>query len=366
MNATGDSLWGGLRGWWRQARPLQLVPRIPAQPRDGHHHPGADRRDRVALGGIGALVMVSGHGPPGRPARVLGWAAVAGIVGVALPWLVWWPGKRRSVVFVLGANLCIAVFCLTQSDHLIGLIGCTAFAVTGGYIACFHTARFMLYNFAVAGCVAAVETARYALAGDPALGAAALVLVMVLNVNVPFGFQALVHALGFDLLQSSRDPLTGLLNRRSFFERVDEQLRSRSDGQHYLTPVMIDLDRFKALNDTQGHTAGDRALVAVGRALRGVAGELAVIGRVGGEEFLLAELMSFPGPALLAERLCAAVAALPYPITASVGTAMADLRGTDPVQYGELVQQLFARADGAMYEAKRAGGDRVRHTALEH
>jgi diguanylate cyclase len=186
-------------------------------------------------------------------------------------------------------------------------------------------------------------------------------LVVIVNIAVPFGFQILVRALGMDLVNADRDPLTGLLNRRAFYDRTSQLVVAHGYTDSHLVVAMIDLDRFKILNDTEGHAAGDRVLIAVGQALRDHTRPSAVVGRVGGEEFVVADVFVDPRRAVLGKRLCDAVAALPYPITASVGIASARCdRFVERLDPGMLITALIASADGAMYEAKRSGGNESR------
>lgn len=316
----------------------------------------------VTMALVSAVLMLSPFAVQGTALRTLAWLATAGALGCGLLWLWRWPTKRQSVVFILVINVCIAVVCQAQSDAMVGLIGCVAFAITGGYIACFHSAGYMAYNFTVAVYVSALQAARYGLGDDPAAVTAALLFVLLMNTGVPFGVQAVVHVLGIDLLQARHDPLTGLLNRRAFFDRVDELLTTDRSTPRFLVMVMVDLDRFKQLNDTSGHAVGDEALVAVGRKLTGIAVGGVVTGRVGGEEFMVAELVSTSGPPTLAQTVCDEVAAVPYPITASVGSARGRVDNLPASFYKAVVQQLCAEADAAMYEAKRAGGNRVQHS----
>ncbi|HDC4324862.1 diguanylate cyclase [Aeromonas hydrophila] len=154
-------------------------------------------------------------------------------------------------------------------------------------------------------------------------------------------------------LQSETDQLTGLYNRRYFFEHCQQQrLGSESSGL-----VMLDIDHFKQINDRFGHQQGDRALqrfcACVAAQLR--ADDLFV--RSGGEEFLiLLPGMSEPDLLALAERIRAAVAALPADpaaFTVSLGTTL--------VRPGEEINQALARADEWLYRAKRAGRNRVAH-----
>ncbi|HDZ8828412.1 MULTISPECIES: sensor domain-containing diguanylate cyclase [Aeromonas] len=154
-------------------------------------------------------------------------------------------------------------------------------------------------------------------------------------------------------LQSETDQLTGLYNRRYFFEHC----RQRREREAPCSLVMLDIDHFKQINDRFGHQQGDRALQrfcdCVAAQLR--ADDLFV--RSGGEEFLiLLPGMSEPDLQALAERIRAAVAALPadpVAFTVSLGTTL--------VQPGEEINQALARADEWLYRAKRAGRNRVAH-----
>jgi diguanylate cyclase (GGDEF)-like protein len=126
---------------------------------------------------------------------------------------------------------------------------------------------------------------------------------------------------------------------------------------HPTVVCLVDLDGFKAVNDADGHAAGDAMLKAVGVALGGAVRETDTVARLGGDEFaVLADItVGFSGE-MLAERLRAAVAEVggARGVTASVGVA--------EVEPGDDVEDLMHRADAAMYRSKTAGGDRV--TAL--
>jgi len=313
----------------------------------------------VSLAGVATPLMFSPAGPQADMFRLAAWLAIAGLVPCAALWMMRWPSRRESILFVLVVNLCIAVFCGVQSNPLIGLVGATTFAVTGGYIACFHTAGYMVYNFAAASYVAGLEARAYASTGDPWLALTALILVLLLNIALPSGIQAVVHALGGDVLRSDRDPLTRLLNRRAFFDRVHAALRSPPPGHNHLAVIMIDLDNFKGLNDTFGHATGDQALVAVGEVLQTTSRPGALAGRIGGEEFLIADFRSESAANAVAQRLCEAIAELPYPITASVGVAFSRFDRLAAEGHIELVHDLCRQSDTAMYAAKRNGGNQV-------
>ena len=143
------------------------------------------------------------------------------------------------------------------------------------------------------------------------------------------------------------DPLTGLPNRRAMLLHLRASMVRQAEGAPTEWVVLFDLDHFKQLNDTEGHQAGDDALAAIGPAAEAVLGADDVLGRWGGEEFLV--LTSGHGPTV-AERLRRAIAR-GTPVTASFGVASA----TD----GATVERWLSAADRAMYAAKQAGRDRV-------
>jgi diguanylate cyclase (GGDEF)-like protein len=316
----------------------------------------------LALGAIPVAMMWSSAGPTGWPQRVIAVTVGACCVAMAALWMgPKWPTKASSSTFVVTGTLCIAAACLIVSAPGPALMGCVAFAPIGGYIAFFHSARFTVFNVSVALATAAVETFRIALY-DSVLAGCLLTLVIVANVSVQFTGQALVQALGLDVLNSDTDALTGLLNRRAFYRHATQLVAncSRRDDR-YLAIAMIDLDNFKRLNDTHGHATGDRALQAVGHTLRENCRRSAVVARVGGEEFLIAEVIDDDEVVAMSERIRRAIAMTPPQLTASIGTVVIPLPGLVTQPPRELLDSLVADADAAMYLAKRAGGDRVRH-----
>lgn len=149
------------------------------------------------------------------------------------------------------------------------------------------------------------------------------------------------------------DALTGVPNRRAVLERLEEGLRRQPPAQ----VLMIDIDHFKSINDRYGHEAGDRVLREVAQTLRASLGEDGMLGRLGGEEFLV--LAPQGDLADLAERLRTAVAGL------RCTDELADLRisislGGARARAGELrSEQLLQRADEALYRAKAEGRDRA-------
>lgn len=156
---------------------------------------------------------------------------------------------------------------------------------------------------------------------------------------------------------ANTDPLTGLENRRPIMDRL-ESLAKRSSGAYSVS--IIDLDRFKQLNDTFGHVCGDNVLTAVGQRLRSRLRGSDAVGRWGGEEFIvvLPETRLADAEALM-DRLRREIDRSPiacgthvHHVTASFGVA--DGRN------GTSTHRLIKRADDAMYEAKMAGRNSVR------
>jgi diguanylate cyclase (GGDEF)-like protein len=306
-------------------------------------------------------------GPPAINQGVaITFGALAGLAGLgfAALWQTRWPTRRQSIAFAMTVSACIGFGCLIQANPLIAVMACTAPALAGGYLAFFHTAQFMFTNFMVAVVAGGVAATRLAASGEVLLAVSAYILVVGLNLAVPLAIQIVVHALGIDLLESDRDPLTGLLNRRAIEHAVVGMLISRRDADSCLAAAMIDLDQFKAINDTKGHAVGDATLRAVGEALRDNCGRAAVIGRIGGEEFIVADIATAANARAMGERLRVAIASAPLPVTASIGTAIVALCGVDSADFTELYNQLVAEADTAMYTAKRAGGNQVHHRGL--
>jgi diguanylate cyclase (GGDEF)-like protein/PAS domain S-box-containing protein len=169
---------------------------------------------------------------------------------------------------------------------------------------------------------------------------------------------ALEHAYRRLRTLAERDPLTGAANRRSLDSTLAEQLQVLGRTGIPFSVIMIDIDHFKQINDTWGHTMGDLALVRFAHSLEAHCRGGDVAGRFGGEEFLVI----LPGAPLkvaarVAERVRKSVPKATPPevdmrkLTASFGVAEAALADTP--------ETLLARADAALYRAKHSGRDRV-------
>lgn len=159
--------------------------------------------------------------------------------------------------------------------------------------------------------------------------------------------------------RSETDTLSGLLNRRGFEARASEALATLQASGLPSAIVTADLDHFKQINDAFGHAAGDDVITSFSAMLRCGAGERGIVGRMGGEEFvILLPGTSLATAQLVAEAVRAATAAIPpaelaldRPLTASFGVAQ--------LRAGESLSNALRRADVALYRAKTAGRDRV-------
>jgi len=171
---------------------------------------------------------------------------------MAVMWLVRWPTRRQSVLFVLASNACIAATCLVYAGPGMSLSGCTAFAALAGYVAFFHTSRYLALVLSTATAISAVCAVEMAMTGGVRVAVANLLIIAVGVLAVPFSVHVLVHLLGDEALKSHTDPLTGLRNRRGFYRSSRELLGATVDAtEPYLTVIMLDLDRFKQVNDTR-------------------------------------------------------------------------------------------------------------------
>lgn len=162
-------------------------------------------------------------------------------------------------------------------------------------------------------------------------------------------------------LQSLRDPLTGLFNRRYLDESLQREVSRCQRRQLPLAVLMLDVDHFKSFNDTHGHAAGDALLTAIAHALQANTRGEDLVCRYGGEEFTIVLVEASREDALRrAEQIRAAVAAVSVqylrqtlgPRTVSIGLAMLPEHGQTPAA-------LLQQADAALYRAKAEGRDRV-------
>lgn len=158
-------------------------------------------------------------------------------------------------------------------------------------------------------------------------------------------------------MAAKMDKMTGVLNRETTMESIRKVLREECDGVHAL--FMLDVDNFKALNDTLGHQAGDEFLIALAKEIKGCFRESDIVGRIGGDEFfaLMRGIKDITVAQDKADHLlevihktCAKYEAIH--LSASIGIAMYQ-------QNGNSLEELYAKADNALYLAKGAGKNQI-------
>jgi len=309
--------------------------------------------DPVALG-LPLLAMVTGVG-------TFGWApllpaALATVAFLALPRL--WAGGRRPEV-VSAATFVITQLCLALAivvarggrEYLLSVLVlpmvlvCVLFPVRVTVAGCVFTSLLIL---AVGLGFDRVE----AFASPPALYSPILLLV-VFTISV-----LQVRNLDADTRSKAVfDRLTGMLNRAALAPRLAALTHQAAVTEEPVAVIIADVDHFKAINDRHGHTRGDSVLKEVAARLRESVGSFQPIYRLGGEEFMIVLAGTDVASAVgVAQRLrCAAreQPVLDLDITLSLGVAASE--GGHPFDF----EAVFARADAALYKAKRKGRDRV-------
>lgn len=275
-----------------------------------------------------SLTMERGHG-----VRVATVCCLSALMLLASAWQLWAHGRRRSPRFALALTLGFALLALA----LLARAGQALWAPP------------------------AVKVAIDA-PGPSSLALVILVLFMGGLINLAQIQLVLGRVLRRLTSLALTDPLTGAVNRRGFVQRLDEAhqraLRAPQGSPGYAV-LMIDIDHFKAVNDTLGHAEGDRVLQHVARTLRETLRSGDVVARWGGEEFcVLLPRVSETEAHALAVRMAARIGATGEPrVTVSVGVAQAH-----PCTEG--VDELIRRADAALYRAKAAGRNRVETAPL--
>lgn len=316
----------------------------------------------LAMAGTGLVLLSTPGGPgPGAPRLVqLVLVVLAAVIGLA--WLRAPTVSQRWIrPFAVWADVGLTATALLVRDRELGLFLATTLAVVGSFLIFYLPRRWLVAHLVWAALTLTAVGVRALLDSpvDPAGVVVRLVVAVLVVVWLPsflMGHHERLRDTARTQFELARlDPLTGLLNRRGFEGLLGEVLdRGGADGA---AVVVVDLDRFKAVNDRYGHARGDAVLTLVADRLRAAVAGAGTPARTGGEEFTV--LLEPTGPQEcreLAERVRAAVAdvADEVPVTASVGVA----RHGGPLDHGGL-RELLDAADRAMYDAKRAGGDRV-------
>ncbi|MBJ7291077.1 GGDEF domain-containing protein [Williamsia sp.] len=323
--------------------------------------------------GIIAVIMVFSREGPGTPTQRIVALAVAGStipVAVVIArtelgpiWWIreshWWSMNHALVIY---GDLGVTTVLVTFSTPEASLFGTTLFAVVSVYVANF--AETMVRNLHIVFTsmtigVFAVLTWRSGM-WDPA-GCIARAVVAGAVVNGTVLLQS-VHSIDVRrdihgaLQNAHRDPLTGLWNRRGFTYWAIETIKccDRCFGV-----LVIDLDRFKHINDAHGHHVGDDVLQLAARRLREVVGDVGSLARTGGDEFAVAAGIDVGELMDLAHAIRTAVhqPADQFPVTVTIGVAGRSTDHThDPAA---TLSSTLREADAALYRGKQEGRNRI-------
>ncbi|MEV6559629.1 GGDEF domain-containing protein [Nocardia sp. NPDC051756] len=356
------------RTWWRD--PVDY--RALVETFESH---GALGRFKFMLGAGGLVMLLIAVLASIAQGDVAGWvgqvqgaveATVAGLWTVRW-WFLPWPRETESLVWIVLFDIDTTANDLLVHDRVVGVLGVVLLTAMGAYVTVFHGPRILALHVGwtlLTSVVLAFLMFRGELAGgepnhqweDLALGLA-VVLVMLVVVGVMLPFVQFCHwLLRADALS---DPLTGLLNRRGLDARLSAHIVHCRRASAFV--ATLDMDRFKAVNDTFGHPFGDEVLIRTAQRIRAAVDSDALIARTGGEEFVIVGCLR-EDAAAVGERLRLAIESmpdLPLAITASVGIAVLDDSRTSSPYNTATYRRLLRGSDSAMYRAKRRGGNAV-------
>ncbi|WP_225731687.1 MULTISPECIES: diguanylate cyclase [unclassified Nocardia] len=321
----------------------------------------------IVMASITALALLSQAGQRGAVGVTQAVVAIALALAWTLRWwLLPWPREGESLAWIAAIDVTVTANNVLVQDRLLGALGIVLLVTTGGYATIFHGPRILALHvgWSFVSLVLVGILMFVGRPGNTGHGKGDLLLcvgVMMSNICVTGVVLPIVHFSHWLVQRDAQsDPLTKLLNRRGLDSRLSRFFDPAARGGVYA--VTFDLDRFKSVNDTFGHSLGDEVLVRTAKCLREAAPPGAVIARTGGEEFAVVGYLNDDCVGAIAERLRGAIETmtdLPITITASVGAAVTTLNGTGETRTAPLRQSLFRSADTAMYEAKRLGGNSV-------
>jgi diguanylate cyclase (GGDEF)-like protein len=284
------------------------------------------------------------------------WLALAAILAgsVALRAAIW-GGPRNTLPyelfyqlpFVAATALC-AVLVFRARDRQDWVLGALFLMVSAHFL----VKPLVAVTFGSGPTAKAYADSAYALFSQSSSG------ILLVAVGLALVVAVLRKMLGEAQQASEVDPLSGLLNRRGFIRRSDAAIARAASSRGEVALMMLDLDHFKQINDTHGHSVGDRVIVAFARILMDCCPPKAIVGRIGGEEFAIllenssATIARLLGETIRAHLNCRALdETVRIHATVSIGLALGD--GSTGLS------DLAQRADDALYDAKRGGRDRL-------
>jgi diguanylate cyclase (GGDEF)-like protein len=315
----------------------------------------------LTLGTIPVTLMATAPGPLGLPGQFLAFAVMVCCLVMGSLWLRrWWPTRTESQLCVLIGTVCIAVACLIEARPVVGLLGSATFAVLGAFVAFFHSGRLLAFTWSVGAVTIGLLAVRLA-AADTELAVCIVIIAVLLNVFVAFICRMAIRLIETEVDYDEIEPLTGLLDRKAFFDRVATLIGARGRGaDHHLVLLVANLDSFSLITGMNGVAGGNRARVAVAQLLRETARRDAIVAHVGDAEFLIAEPFTTPDPSPFVNRVRGAITSPPCRLTASIGVVSTPLGPLTSVPPYDLIEELLTIATAGVHEARRSGGNQVR------
>jgi len=323
---------------------------------------------------LGSVLLLKQFMAPGSTYGTLPWKCFVSLYGVfilagLILMLIRHVNDPYSIIPVCTALFITAITALISSVD--GLISSDMSALVAGLIAVtiayrstvfFHFIRsfaaiviYITGNFILTG--EFLRNDRYIILAAFMTLSFAVALVLERYANNSFRLQAESEALNLQLRDLSlKDRLTGLYNRYFLDETLEYLFMANKRQGSVFTIMMVDVDHFKSVNDVFGHMEGDRTLCAIAETLKRVTRGNDIVGRFGGEEFLIIlPNTGIPGAIIVAENILDSVRRLgsdlvPRAITVSAGLA--------EYRTGEELKQILERADRMLYKAKNNGRNR--------
>ncbi|AYJ48939.1 GGDEF domain-containing protein [Rhodococcus sp. P1Y] len=323
----------------------------------------------LLFGAFGVVATFAHDGPSEGLGTVIVYGVCVSTVPVAIVMnradfgVDWW--SRRAPVnnwFVVYCELGVTTVTATFADPVAALHGAMLLALVGAYAAHFaHPKAIWLHIAWSTSYVLALGAWALTLPGQDTISIGLRVVVAILVVNgavisLSTFSSAILKSNRIYLSDSMTDPLTGVSNRRGLEARAFDA-SGRVDPSHQCV-LLIDIDDFKAVNDSHGHTAGDVVLRLTAMRLTTSAGRHATVARLGGDEFAVVVPHPTPNLRAFADRLRHATHNVEdeTPITVSIGAALPQRVGDSP---REVFVATQAAADEALYRAKHEGRNRT-------
>ncbi|OAK51820.1 hypothetical protein A3K89_08990 [Rhodococcoides kyotonense] len=314
------------------------------------------------------LMLFSSRGPQGFWAQA--WVGVMLLVQLAVALRCFFgplPVRRDFIGFAVFGDLGLTSV-LVLYEPIGALIGCCLFVVTGALCTYFCSPRLLLAHLIWCVGLIVVITIRACLSVEEDLATilAAGLVVLAVNGAIPLFAHIAWTAIGRDARRSLVDPLTGLLNRRGLEDAAEELVSFSQELGQCLVVLVIDIDRFKQVNDYFGHDTGDRVIVTVSDRLAALFDRDGLVARTGGEEFVVV----FRAPYETTHARIGQVGHALYrrddqvPVTVSVGAAIIARPGEIWGGETSVVTRATRAADSMMYQAKYDGGNRTASTFL--